>query len=1176
MTAPLPEKTTLHVAEVDALSSMSSKLAPDMSYTRLALIDYKGQLERICSYANPDEYACMLDLSMILIDGIDQLIDEDRNLSTHESDFLKKFSEILSEYILLPNSKLPDAHLLYLFKDPQWVRPITENEEKGLLDLLDLLDIDDNIKDSAESKKEEVELNDVIDFSSFNQTSSASSDASEEIELTDILNDSSVVAFNASSVNTHMSSVSHEDNAAIELTDNNPANNSNEGSVNSNQQELIDLIRAELAELIDNNDDIDYGPDQYQHKLTCLADQAENIGNAALLIGLEGLSSCCFHVSKNINLLAQSDELITQDQKYVLEHWPIKFLGYLQDLNDTQRSGDIVILLQERAWPSPITDGEVEQLQSLLKNPVFIEEEKEVRQDEASEDDVSLALPDDVNPELLEGLLQDLPSQSEEFSAAIQNIYENGNIDDIDTAQRIAHTLKGAANVVGVKGIANLTHHLEDILQAQSKANKLPVKALAETLVRAADCLESMTETLLGIDTQPVNAVGVLQDVLSWANKLDNENYSDEAFESIGLSNSSETDREVTISESEETSNEPSDFATKEKSQKNISTENVLRIPASLADELLRLAGENLISTSQVQENIKTVAKRLESLDLHNQSLQQLSFDLEHQIDIRGFSFGATDNNTDGVFDPLELNQYHEVHTISRRLVEIAADSVELSQVLDRDLTALKELIVSQDHLQKESEELILRTKMVPIKTIIQRLKRGVRQACRVTGKQVELIVEDNNTHMDSEILNNMIESLMHILRNAVDHGIEEPQIRVEKGKNAIGTINLKFERVGNQILIDIIDDGYGLNTEKIYSKALSSKLINSDQDLSDENIFRLILEPSFSTRSEVTHTSGRGIGLDVVNVKIRELKGSIDIQSKMNKGCHFTISLPISSFSTHALLVRVRQHIYAISSRSVEEIIYPGVGVLRDLSNETIYQLGNQAYSVALLDTLLSLPVDRRNIERNNRPIILVKDESGSKTAVLVQEVIDSRQVVVKNMGKYIPRLNGIIGATVLGDGSVAPVIDLPELLHDSSLHKGIIGTSTQDDSDAQSKKLPYILVVDDSLSARRSLAQFVEDMGFTVRTARDGMEAINLIEANKPDLLLVDMEMPKMNGLELTSHVRASPDIQNIPVIMITSRSSEKHQNIALDKGVNHYMVKPFDEDELAQHINTMLEIA
>lgn len=1148
MRVPHHEESGLNAPLLAGLTDTSARLYPDSPDAKPALIDYKGQLELICSSINLDQHAYLLDYLIILIEGLEHLTELDRDPSTPEYALLQKVPEILSENLTSPNNKEAIEHLLQLLRDPLWIRPITTDEEK---DLLPLFNSDHNNGRQDNS----IELDDVL--CSINEdNSSYKTIADSEITAIDFVENIDL-------------EVKIDTNAAIP-------------NINSNQQELIDLIRAELTEIIDNLEDLEHDLQDGNHEscknlLNNMADQAENISNAASLIGLEGLCECGKFISNNIQLFSLTTENYNDNQIFILKQWPVRFSEYLQEINNTRVIAALLELLTNESWSQTLDSTACAQIKYLLENPVFIEDDHENRQVKAADSDVDLTLPDDVNQELLDGLLQDLPAQTEEFSTAIQNIADGGDLDNIDIAQRIAHTLKGAANVVGVNGIANLTHHLEDILEAQTKANTLPSESLVNVLVRASDCLESMAEALLGIDTQPDDAVIILQEVLDWANKLDSESISNsEAVDNL-LDAGVHIDTALEAADDIPLKTDTDTETTRKQVQKNVTIENVLRIPVALADDMLRLAGENLIYTSQIQEHIKVLSSKQDALDLHNQSLLQLSYDLEHLIDIQGFMPGDEAKGKDGVFDPLEMDEYHEVHTISRRLIEIAADSAELSQELDKDLSGLKELVVNQNQLHKEGEELVLRTRMVPIKTIIPRLKRGVRQASRLTGKQVELIVQDNNTFMDSEVLNNLIEPIMHILRNAIDHGIENEEDRFAKGKPPGGTINLNFERKGNQILIDIIDDGQGLDTDDIYSKALSTGLITPDDDLTIENIQRLILEPGVTTRKKVTQVSGRGIGLDVVSVKLRELKGSIDINSDIDEGTRFTLSLPISSFSTHSLLVRSRQYIYAISSHGVEEILYPGIGEIRDVGEDVIYQLGQDAYSVVLLDTLLNLPADRRNIERNRRPILLVKDESGTKMAILVQEVIDSRDVVVKNMGSYIPQLKGIIGATVLGDGSVSPVIDLPEMLHErSTLHQDNSYRPMNTVSESQPRNLPYVLVVDDSLSARRSLAQFVEDLGFEVRTARDGMEAIDIIETSKPDLLLVDMEMPKMNGLELTSHVRATPNIKNIPVIMITSRSTDKHRKTAIDKGVNHYMVKPFNEDELAQHINTMLEIA
>ena len=1179
MPAPQQEEKIFDASFLAELSYIANKLYTGSPHLATLLNKYRQRIEQLCGFVDIQHHANLLDYLMVLTEGLELLTDPEHCLSESECDFLQKVPEALSDYLSSPDNVEADQQLLALLRDPDWIRPIRAEEEASIFSVKP----DSNPADSGEG----VALEDLlvsINGSSPHQEApidemhdSNQADSGEGIAIEDLL-----LSINSGSPNEEEPI---GEKPALDVVTDTVIDVENEGtlqtsSFNPNQQELVDLIKGELSEIHQGtvNLDTDLASGDNDHitaTLINLADQAENISNAANLIGLEGLGRCADFVSKNITQLSQDVDNINENRLSLLKAWPLKLTEYLNNIAESTSIAALLILIKDKAWPLSSKESDYSELEHILTNPVVHDDEPDKRQSKATADDVDLTLPDDVNQELLDGLLIDLPSQTEEFSAAIQNIAEGGSIDNIDTAQRIAHTLKGAANVVGVKGIANLTHHLEDILQIHAKSSGLPTQSLTNLLVRASDCLEAMTEALLGIDAPPLDAIDVFQEILDWANRLDNEGLSYAEVDAEKAPSTSSATANELLQQRDIQTNEP--VKDTQPPKQNTIGENLLRVPASLADEMLRIAGENIIQTSQIREQINIIARKRDSVDIHNQSLLQLSYDLEHLIDIKGFLPGANNASSDAVFDAIELDEYHEIHTISRRLVELAADSIQLSNELDRDLSSLQELVVDQDQLHKEGEELVLRTRMVPTKTIIPRLKRGVRQASRLTGKQVELFVKDNNTYMDSDVLTNMIEPLMHILRNSIDHGIEPENERIARGKTPIGTIELEFERRGNQISISIADDGRGLDPDEIYSKALKSGLITSDDDLSTENIQRLIFEPGFTTRDNVTQTSGRGIGLDVVSVKIRELKGAIDISSVRNEGCKIILHLPITSFSTHSLLVRSRQYVYAVSSRGVEEILYPGIGEIHDVGDKIIYKIGNDAYNAILLDTLLDLPPDRRSIERNARPVLLIKDETAAKTAILVQDVIDSREVVVKSMGNHVPKLNGIIGATVLGDGSVAPVIDLPDMLHQSNTAKRDHQQQAQQArTTAASSRPHYILVVDDSLSTRQSLAQFAQDLGLHVRTARDGIEALSIIESSTPDLLLVDMEMPRMNGLELTSHIRATPDIAHIPIIMITSRSTDKHRTTAMERGVDHYMIKPFDEDKLAEYINVALEIA
>jgi chemosensory pili system protein ChpA (sensor histidine kinase/response regulator) len=429
---------------------------------------------------------------------------------------------------------------------------------------------------------------------------------------------------------------------------------------------------------------------------------------------------------------------------------------------------------------------------------------------------------------------------------------------------------------------------------------------------------------------------------------------------------------------------------------------------------------------------------------------------------------------------------------------------------------------------------------------------------------------------MDTNILNDMIDPLMHVLRNAVDHGIETPEVRNAAKKSSVGKIDLSFIREGNTIIVRCQDDGAGLNYTSIRQVAEKRGLITQDQTITEDELNRLILHPGFSTRKETTQVSGRGIGMDAVYNQLLKIKGSINIQSITGKGCLVELRLPITLISTHALLIRVHQQIFAVSDRGVEQILHANSGELHRVGDIMTYQIGDDIYEIVYLESLLSLPVERRRNDRiNDRPALLIRDETGTMRAVLIEEVLESRDLVVKNMGEYMPQFQGILGATILGDGSVTPVLDIPELLRTpvKALVHNYEEQHFTDMRESSGIRQRMVLIVDDSLSVRRSMQQLVGDAGFEVRTARDGLEAIELLNTIQPDLLLVDLEMPRMNGLELTTHIRAQAKTQQLPIIMITSRSTQKHQREAESSGVDLYITKPVADDELLAQINKIL---
>lgn len=928
-------------------------------------------------------------------------------------------------------------------------------------------------------------------------------------------------------------------------------------------QELLGM-QTELAHILDEALLSDQSDAQRRELVENYAEQLERIGMGAEVVGLASLGRFAASLHRRLHYAAA--EGLTTQQHEALALLPGSLRAYLAAPDDPSTGASLIDLLQGEIWkPAPGAGY----LSALIRGLAMVEltedvQDTVVRQSQAQPEDVVLTLPADLNQELLDGLLLELPVHTGEFSAAIQHLAAGaGSLADINVAKRAAHTLKGAANTVGIKGIATLTHHVEDILIALSKHAALPSRALAETLSNAGDCLEAMGEAVMGTGPEPDYAVAVVQEVLDWANRIDREGVP-AAEDEIALAPSA-------ASRSGSGSGEDAGAVG---ATLLLHHEAMVRVPASLIDELLRLMGENIISTGQVRERLRRLAQQNRLLQQQNQVFLQLAIELEELVDLRDAGRTFRPVRTGDDFDPLEFEHYSELHTVSRRLIEAATDVGELSRDAKNELGELNELVEVQSRLHTQSQNTVLRTRMVPVATIVSRMQRSVRQAARLLDKQVALHVNGADTMVDSNILNDLADPLMHMLRNAVDHGIEFPAQRAAAGKSGEGRIELSFLREGNQVVVRCRDDGAGLDLAAIRRNAEEKGLLAARQTSGDNELARLIFEPGFSTRNESTQVSGRGIGMDVVHSRVLQLKGVINLHGTPGQGLEIEIRLPATLISTYALLVRARQHVFAISSYGIHDIHYVALDQVQGVGSKQFFRLGEKIYPLADVSALLNLPQSRRSNEGDEGfPVLLVRQNGGAVHAVRVQEIIDSSELVVKGFGRYVPKPHGVVGATILGDGSVAAVIDLPEVMRKqaraTSAPESPNAHSSRNDAASGRPLRITALVVDDSLSARRATAQFMKDAGFDVRTAIDGLEAISILDKWKPNILLVDMEMPRMNGLELTAHIRARAGMERVPVVMITSRSTEKHRQQAETAGVNVYLTKPFSDDELLKHV-------
>ena len=901
------------------------------------------------------------------------------------------------------------------------------------------------------------------------------------------------------------------------------------------------------------------------------ADVFERGANAVDAAGLVALKYVLGHVAQRVRAAGPA---LTDAQLAWLTDFPQRMRAYLAAPMDPSAAGALIESLFESGDWMVLPPAAAALLEHALHQVVLVADASApTREKQATPQLVSLAIPPDINPELLDGLLSELPVQSADFAAAMQRVASgSASMFDLDVAKRAAHTLKGAANTVGVAGIANLTHHVEDILIALTKHGRMPWRELAETLIGAADCLEAMSEALLGAGPSPHDAQQTLQQVLDWANRIELEGLP----ASEPAAPAPRADEPISSASPRHDAAAAGTAHTQATPLQGTTPEATLRLPASLVDELLRLVGETMIANTQIKEQLRLTVDHTRAVTKQNTALQELAGELEQLVDVRGVTASSGNTRHDGDFDALEFDHFNELHTVTRRLMEAATDSRELSLASEQRLGTLADLLDGQGRLAIENQNVVMKTRMVPASSLVSRLQRSVRQTARLLDKRVELHVAGEHTAIDSQVLYGLVDPLMHLLRNAVDHGIEDGETRADRGKAAVGRIELVFAREGSSVLVRVTDDGGGLDIPGIRAKAERRGDLAAGHPASDDEIARFILLPGFSTRDDTTQISGRGIGMDAVYTRVQALKGTLRLHNLPARGLSVELRLPASLMTTHGLLVRQHDQVIAISSYGIHDIRYVTREQVRALGNGFVYQNEGKVYELDRLDLLTGRTP--HSDDRDWFPALLVATDSGGLRAVRVQDVLDSQEIVVKNLGRYVPRPHGVVGVTILGDGSIAPVLDLPQLLRAPQRAAQVNAASFSNAALARSpvEGRRTALVVDDSLSARRAAAQFMRDAGYNVRTAIDGIEAAALVEKQVPDIILVDMEMPRMNGLEFTTHVRTREATRHVPIIMITSRSTEKHRRQAEGAGVNVYLTKPFSDDELLEHVERLTAAA
>ncbi len=607
----------------------------------------------------------------------------------------------------------------------------------------------------------------------------------------------------------------------------------------------------------------------------------------------------------------------------------------------------------------------------------------------------------------------------------------------------------------------------------------------------------------------------------------------------------------------------------------------MVRIAAPILDTLVNLVDETSISRSRIEQQLHQFHALLEEMEttvtrFHDQ-VRRLSIETEAHTLPRSEAPDITAGAED--FDPLEMDRYSHLQQLARGLEESASDLQDLKDTLLDKAQDTETLLVQQARVNRDLHENLTLTRMVPFARVVPRLRRIVRQTASELDKPIELQLDNVEGEMDRAVLERIVPSLEHLIRNAIDHGIESPERRRLAGKPETGTVAITFAREAGDIVIRLSDDGRGLDLEAIRAKAASLRLLPPGDELTDQDVMQLIFRPGFSTSQAISQISGRGLGMDVVDNEVRQLGGSVALTSRRNYGTEFTLRLPFTASVNRALLMKADGELYGVLLNSVAGVVKLNNVELASLHADPEQRLHfeGEFYKVCPLTSLLDGVPATLPAAAGKLSVLLVKGKS-ENVAVQVDALEPSQEIVVKSLGPQFAKVRGLAGATLLGDGRVVPIVDLVALIADRgswsrALPQPALSGPGSLASAGASARAATIVVVDDSVTVRKATSRLLERNGYRVLTARDGLEAMQLLQEVKPDLMLLDIEMPRMDGFEVARQVRASELLRGLPIAMITSRSGDKHREKALTLGVNRYLGKPYQEEVLLSVVEELL---
>jgi chemosensory pili system protein ChpA (sensor histidine kinase/response regulator) len=595
-----------------------------------------------------------------------------------------------------------------------------------------------------------------------------------------------------------------------------------------------------------------------------------------------------------------------------------------------------------------------------------------------------------------------------------------------------------------------------------------------------------------------------------------------------------------------------------------------VRVRSQLLDHMVNQAGEVMIARSRLDARLGQLRGSLVELTGNLDRLRNQLRDIEVQSESQMQSRLAQTKDSAQGFDPLEFDRFTRVQELTRMMAESVHDVATVQRNLQRTVEGAEDDLIAQGRQARELQRDLLRTRMVEFEGIAERLYSVVRQASKDANKQVKLDIQGGSLDMDRGVLDRLTPAFEHLLRNAVAHGIEDPEQRVVAGKPVTGTITIHLYQQSNDVTVEFKDDGAGLDLDRIRGQAHLDGMSPEGAALTDAEATNLIFMPGFSTASQITELAGRGIGLDVVRAEVNALGGRIETSTERGQGTWFKLILPLTTAVTQVVMLRIGTQVFGVPATLIEMVRRVPVADLERAYQDNVFDFNGEKVPFFWAGALLQASAQSSE-KRTKTLVVTIFRSAGQRLAAHVDEVLGNQEVVVKNLGPQLSRLPGLVGMSVLASGTVVliynPVAlasvygEHARLLKFNADQSGRLSTSLL----ASVSQTPLILVVDDSITVRRVTQRLLKREGFRVALAADGLQALERLREEKPAVVLSDIEMPRMDGFDLTRNIRGDAKLRDLPIIMITSRIAQKHREHARELGVDHYLGKPYSEDEL-----------